>query len=71
MTSTTEQILIDIRDEAMSHFADMDKRTAEMIALAAVATAVEMGAPEGYTLKADKAELLDVLDRICAKGPRN
>jgi hypothetical protein len=67
----TEQTLIAIRDEALRTFPDMPKAIATKIALAAVATAVEMGAPEGYELKADRGELLDVLDTICAKGPRS
>jgi len=68
----TERTLIAIRDEALRTFGDagMDKAMASKIALAAVATAVEMGAPEGYELKADKAELLDILDRIIGDAPR-
>ena len=66
----TERTLIAIRDEALRTFAGMDKAMASKIALAAVATAVEMGAPEGYELKADKAELLDILDRIIGDAPR-
>ena len=66
-TTKTEKVLIPIRNEILSRFPQADKTSAELLALVAAQTAIELGPIGNHEPTVDRDELLEVLDRITSR----